>query len=292
MSINEKNQEIIIHEGQTTLEEFLPETAYIAALSGGKDSTVMCDLLLKNGYPLDYIVFQDTFMEFDFMYKYINKLEKYFKRRYNKEITRLKPKTTFEEWCFGVIKDSNAKCYEHIRGIPMVWSEPCYWRRESKQVTSDLFVKENNITNAVWYIGFTLGENRKINNTDKQSFEYPLKDIFKLREIDCQKYLLDQDMENPLYKYFNRTGCFMCPAQSDRSWYQVWKNFPDDWAYMKWIEKRLLKLQSMGYKVKNCYWFTDFRTCDDMEKKFKLIDKQGSLFDFSDEPLKDCFCKI
>ena len=29
-----------------------------------------------------------------------------------------------------------------------------------------------------------------------------------------------------------------------------------------------------------------------MEKKFKTIDNQGSLFDFSDEPLKDCFCKI
>jgi hypothetical protein len=29
-----------------------------------------------------------------------------------------------------------------------------------------------------------------------------------------------------------------------------------------------------------------------MENKFIEADKQGSLFDFSDEPLKDCFCKI
>ena len=29
-----------------------------------------------------------------------------------------------------------------------------------------------------------------------------------------------------------------------------------------------------------------------MEKEFIKADKQSGLFDFSDEPLKDCFCKI
>ena len=29
---------------------------YIAKLSGGKDSTAMVDLLLRNNYPLDYIL--------------------------------------------------------------------------------------------------------------------------------------------------------------------------------------------------------------------------------------------
>lgn len=37
---------------------------YIATLSGGKDSTAMIDLLLRNNYPLDYIVFKDTLHEF------------------------------------------------------------------------------------------------------------------------------------------------------------------------------------------------------------------------------------
>ena len=95
-------------------------------------------------------------------------------------------------------------------------------------------------------------------------------------------------MENPLYKHFSRTGCSVCPAQSDRAWFEVWKHFPDTWEYMREIEKRLSKFD----KVKSKTWFNDFRSCEDMEKKFKKADKQGSLFDFSDEPLKDCFCKI
>ncbi len=41
---------------------------YIAKLSGGKDSTAMVDLLLRNKYQLDYILFCDTLAEFDEMY--------------------------------------------------------------------------------------------------------------------------------------------------------------------------------------------------------------------------------
>ena len=48
----------------------------------------------------------------------------------------------------------------------------------------------------------------------------------------------------------------------------------------------------MNPKVKNNFWFSGYRTCADMEKQFIKADRQGSLFNFSDEPLKDCFCKI
>ncbi len=117
---------------------------YIATLSGGKDSTVMCDLLLKNNYPVDYLIFNDTLIEHKEMYQYINKLEKYY---------------------------------------PEVWSE------------------------------------------------------------------------------------------------------------MKQIENKLKKLQASGEKVIYDNWHLG-ESIEDLEKKFVKADKQGSLFDFSNEPLADCFCKI
>ena len=55
---------------------------YVATISFGKDSTVMCDLLLKNGYPIDYLVFTDTMLEFPMMYEYKEKVCEYFKNRY------------------------------------------------------------------------------------------------------------------------------------------------------------------------------------------------------------------
>lgn len=255
---------------------------YVATISFGKDSTVMVDLLLKNNYPVNYIVFTDTKLEFPIMYEYKEKVIKYFKERYNKDVIITKPKTTFEYWCFGTIESGELKGY--VRGIPMVWSEPCYWRRESKVKPQEKLFKS--IGDYKTYIWFTLDESQRRMKDDK--FLYPLIDYFKMTERNCQEYLISQEMQNPLYNYFSRTGCSICPAQSEKSWLEVWKHFPDTWNYMKDVEYRLSKFD----KVKNRTWFNDFRSCEDMEKLFKQKDKQGSLFDFSDEPLKDCFCKI
>jgi len=257
---------------------------YIATISFGKDSTVMVDLLCKNDYPIDYIVFNDTMLEFPIMYEYKDKVVRYFKDRYNKEVIVTTPDTTFEKWCFGKIKDKNSRYYDHIRGIPMVWSEPCYWRRESKVKPSDKLFKD--IGEYKTYIGFTLDESNRVMIDDK--FLYPLIDDFKMTERNCQEYLINQEMQNPLYNFFSRTGCAICPAQSDKAWFQIWKHFKDTWKYMEDIENRLSKYD----KVKNGFWFINYRTCKDMEKMFIEKDKQGNLFDFLDEPLKDCFCKI
>lgn len=264
---------------------------YVSTLSFGKDSMAMNDLLLKNGFPVDFIIFADTLMEFPLMYEYKNKVCDYFKSRYNKEVIVTKPKTTFESWCFGVMDSGDLKGF--IRGIPMVWSEPCYWRRESKVKPQEDFIK-NLIKDEEYtlYIGFTKDETKRKMNGGGGNFLYPLIDEFNMTEQNCQEYLINQEMENPLYKFFTRTGCGICPAQSNKAWYQIWKYFPEIWSYMVWIEQRLLTYKSMGMKVKNAYWFTEYRTCEDMEKVFIKSDKQGSLFDFSDEPLKDCFCKI
>jgi len=259
---------------------------YIATLSFGKDSTVMVDMLLKNNYPIDYIVFNDTMLEFPMMYEYKEKVVKYFKDRYNKEVIITTPDTTFEKWCFGTMKSGDLKDY--IRGIPMTWSEPCYWRRESKVKPSDKLFK--NIGEHKVYIGFTLDESNRIMIDNK--FIYPLIDEFKMTERNCQEYLINQEMQNPLYNYFSRTGCAVCPAQSEKAWFQVWKYFPDTWEYMKEIEERLEELEDDGWEIKNKHWFTNYRTCGDMAVKFIEADNQDSLFDFSDEPLKDCFCKI
>lgn len=259
---------------------------YVATVSFGKDSTVMCDLLLKNNYPVDYIVFTDTMLEFPMMYEYKEKVIRYFKERYGKEVITTKPESNFEEWCFGTIESGDMQ--GSARGISMVWAEPCYWRREAKVKPQDKMFKDIGIHKI--YIGFTLDEANRRMIDDK--FLYPLIDDFKMGERDCQEYLINQDMQNPLYNYFSRTGCSICPAQSEKAWFQVWKYFPETWEYMRGIEAELQKIEDDGKKVKNKTWFSGFRSCEDMEKIFIKADKQGSLFDFSDEPLKDCFCKI
>jgi len=265
---------------------------FISTISGGKDSVTMTDKLCKEGFPVDYIIFNDTFAEFPVMYEYIERLKTYFKERYKKEIIVNKPLSTFEEWCFGIIKDEFAELYGYMRGIPMAWAEPCYWRRESKVKPSNKFIKDNLKDKPYrFYIGYTIDESQRANRED-ETLLYPLIDEFKMSESSCQQYLQLQEMQNVLYKYFTRTGCAWCPAQSERAWFQVWKHFPKTWEFMRYIQNRLLEYKEQGMKVKNCYWFPEYQSVEQMETKFKKADKQGDLFDFSDEPLKDCFCKL
>ena len=55
---------------------------YIAMLSGGRDSTAMVDILLRDNEPLDYIIFSDTTLEFPEMYEYLKKFDKYIQEKY------------------------------------------------------------------------------------------------------------------------------------------------------------------------------------------------------------------
>ncbi len=258
---------------------------YIATLSGGKDSTVMCDLLLKNNYQVDYIVFSDTLDEFDEMYSYIDKLDEYFKSRYNKTITRLKPKKTYDDFIFKI--RAYGERVGELTGLPTAMSPFCEWRRDAKIAPFEKWAKQ--FKHYKVYIGITIDEQDRTKRDDEH-FLYPLIDNFQMSERDCKEYLIEQEMENPLYRHFNRTGCKKCFYQSEKDFFNIWKYYPKVWAEMKEYEKRVQEHPKA--KEENKYWFTGFRTCNDMEQMFIKADKQGSLFDFSDEPLKDCFCKI
>jgi len=227
------------------------------------------------------------------MYEYKKKLDRYFKDRYGKEIITLKPVITFEESVFSTIKKQDSERLGWIKGLPNPLAGVCLWRRDAKIRPVHRFLKqfpkETTFTN---YIGYTFGETRSIVNDDDHNitFEYPLKDIYKMTEQDCLIYMREKEMENPLYKLFTRTGCGGCQAQGDMAWYQVWKHFPDYWKFMKDIEARLQYYIKQGFKVINPYWFEGNRTTQQMEFMFKHT--SNPMMDFSDEPLKDCFCKI
>ena len=69
---------------------------HIVSLSGGKDSTAMLLRMLEEKMPVDIILFCDTGLEFDAMYKHIDKLGKYI----NQPITRLKAPYPFEYYFY------------------------------------------------------------------------------------------------------------------------------------------------------------------------------------------------
>jgi 3'-phosphoadenosine 5'-phosphosulfate sulfotransferase (PAPS reductase)/FAD synthetase len=258
---------------------------HLAMLSGGRDSTAMTLMILEQGLPLDYIVFCDTGIEHDAMYEYIDKLDSFFKRKYGIKITRLKPKHTFDEY----IREPRAKG-EYVgktRGTP-AFLDMCFWRRESKQYPYERWLKSLSIKleDTVQYVGFVYGEQSRVEAMPKYC-EAPLYES-GLKEIDVQRYLEENEMENPLYRDFNRTGCAICPKQGIKDKYVLWSKYPKIWEYMSKTEQELNADENKTGVYPR--WHIDL-FIEDMEKQF--IKKQSqSTFEFEEEPVRDCFCKI
>ena len=77
---------------------------HIVSFSGGKDSTALLLKMLENNMQIDEIIYCDTGKDFPQMYKHIDKVKKYIKEKYNKEITILKAEKSFDYYMFEHIK--------------------------------------------------------------------------------------------------------------------------------------------------------------------------------------------
>ena len=239
---------------------------YIALMSGGKDSVAMCDLLCKHNYPLDYILWIDTKLEFPIMYEYMEKVKKHFKEKYNREIITINADIDPYEFMERRIERTGAKLKGYKIGIFASPTGFCRWRDYGKYKPFKKWLKSNNIDEYKTYIGIALDEKHRANDPDAL---YPLITDFKMSEKDCLEYTKKIGLYNPLYDYFERTGCSICPLMSEKNKFIVYKYFPETWNKMKEVEQKFLKEQEQGEKIA-CTTFHYGKTLDELEKIFKL----------------------
>lgn len=257
---------------------------HIAKLSGGRDSTAMVFYMLENNMPLDYIIFSDTGQEFEQMYEYLDLVDARLMRDYGIKITKLGHKRgdTFEDWVFG--KLSRGKLKGYVRGLPHT-IQKCYWQRESKSIPVDAWMKENNIGEHTIYIGYTNSEKKRATANKSTNQRYPLIEN-KMCEADVDLLLERIGLINPLYAYFDRTGCAMCPYQKIRGYYLLWLKFNSKWEWMKTVEHKLMEIEDSGQKVINSQWNIRY-SLDELEQSFE----SGEIL-FEVEAPKACECEI
>lgn len=258
-----------------------------ANLSGGRDSTTMVLKWLELGNSLDYILFCDTKYEFPEMYEYIAKLDRYLGDKFGKKITYLKSDDdVFYKWAFEdpITRGDRSGQY---RGIPRTLGRD-YCTRELKIKPSYNFVKSvspNKLRNTI-LIGYTYDEVQRgrTSTLEYAIARYPLAE-WQMNETECEAFLRERGVANPLYKFFGRTGCFLCPKQSLQSFYNLWKNYPKEWSLMKqWEQKaRALNCVNQQFRIRE--------SIEQLEERFKNETKFGPVYDDEYAMSETCFCK-
>ena len=179
--------------------------------SGGKDSTAMLLRMIERKEQIDKIVFCDTLLEFQEMYDYIDKI----KDIINIPVTTTNPNKNFLEWFLG--EYVRGRKVGQIRGFPLVKNK-CWYMREAKLIQSE---RENKYMDIVC-IGYAKGEEHR--NMKDTKYKYPLQE-WGWTEDDCINYLKKKGLENPLYKDFNRLGCYLCHKQPKDNMYILYKKY-------------------------------------------------------------------
>lgn len=237
---------------------------HIIQLSGGKDSTALFLLMLELrnsgllGYEIDEVVFYDTGMEFNAVYKVIERL-KTISEQNGIEFTTLYPKTTFDEYMLshphkgkkdGIIRYGYGWC-----------GGMCRWGTHEKLISL-----EKHCAGAAQIVGLTYDEQNRIAKERNGIKVFPMND-WKMTEADALKYCYKSGIEWKedagageirLYDVLDRVSCWCCGNKNLKGLRNMYLFLPNYW-------ERLKELQS---KIDRPFR-RDGKTIFDLEERFK-----------------------
>lgn len=229
----------------------------IVNYSGGKDSTAMLLKLIEMGVQIDDIVYVEVMAtptlsaEYPDNIKYINKMDDYLYDTIHKRITRIPSAISFEEQFYKIRQRGN-----HIGmnyGFPKVLSAWCNDRL--KMVALKRYYKKYKDIDYVSHIGITADEPNRYKRLkeNERAILYEL----GMTEADCQLYLKEKGLYNPLYDTFSRTRCWFCVKQNLKELRKLRKLYPDLWNML------------LEWQKDSDTSFKDNYTMQELEKRFK-----------------------
>lgn len=224
---------------------------HIVSFSGGKDSTAMLLRMLEENMQVDEIIYCDTYKEFPQMYKHIEKIKKYIKEKYNKEITTLKAEKDFDYYMFEHEKTRGKNKGKKGYGWATMLCRWCTSNLKTNVINKYLKAQNEEYTE---YIGIACDEPKRIK--DKC---YPLID-WGMTEKDCLHYCYERGFDwEGLYEHFDRVSCWCCPLKNLKELKTLYTHYPELWEELKEMDKKSYNQFRKDYSVK------------ELEEKFKKL---------------------
>lgn len=207
---------------------------YIASVSFGKDSLAMLLLIIEKGLPLDEVVFYDTGMEFNAIYKLRDKIIPLLN---DKQIryTELKPTMAFKDKMYNYShKGRNGELkrgYGWCGGL-------CRWGTTEKLKAIDKHCKNNH-----QYIGIALDEPKRLERLVGTNKSSPLAELGyteKMALAYCyQKGYSWLEDGVCLYSILSRVSCWCCRNKNLKELVNYKKFLPSYYKQLKELEDKI-----------------------------------------------------
>jgi len=216
---------------------------YIASVSFGKDSLAMLLRLIEEGKPLDAVVFYDTGMEFDAIYRVRDKAAGLL-LRHGIEYVELHPEEPFLFSMFEKLvkyrsKDGYHKGYGWCGGV-------CRWGTAEKMQAISRYKRslQGPVTD---YIGIAADEPLRFEKAHSDGSTMPLVD-WGMKEADCLQYCRNsgwgwiehtRNGDVDLYDVLDRVSCWCCRNKNLKELRAMHGLLPEYWERLEDMQARL-----------------------------------------------------
>lgn len=205
---------------------------YVASVSFGKDSLAMLLRLITEEKPLDEVVFYDTGMEFDCIYKIRDFIVENYLKPLGIKYTELKPKTPF----FDMMLNKEVKHRNGTTSKGYSWcGGACRWGTMYKTLAINSYLKCCKV-----YVGIAVDEPKRIERAKLKGQLLPLVD-WNMTEKDCLDYCYKNGFDwnedgVHLYDILDRVSCWCCANKNKKELLAYYKHLPQYWEKLKQLQ--------------------------------------------------------
>lgn len=181
---------------------------YVLSYGAGVNSTALLIFLLKNKFPLDYVVFADTGSEIPATYTNLNYIKRYLKKK---------------KILLQIVKVRNGESlYDKCERRKVIPSQVWRWcTRDFKILPIYKFYRS--LKSPVYqYVGIDYDELYRIKDSkaDYVTNVYPLVEN-KIGRNECLEIIKRANLPIPV-----KSGCYFCPFNSLDRWKYLYKKYP------------------------------------------------------------------
>ena len=224
---------------------------YVLSISFGKDSLALFIKLIEKKYPLDYVLFYNTGMEFDSIYTIRDKVKAVCKTK-GISYVELEPERPF---LYDMLekpvnkKDGSTQYgYQWCGGVTR-------WGTSAKTTACNKFYKQFGDETVIEYIGIASDELQRVDRSKRTKTIklYPLIE-WGMTENDClvtcykNGYSWVEDGID-LYTVLDRVSCWCCSNKNLKELYNIWRYLPTYWNRLKDLQSKIDRPMKDPYSV-------------------------------------------